>query len=279
MTRAKYALYMLTDPPPKSSKTYALDRVMSSRLIPYGVQNSDQELYDLLNDGDLRYVKKKLLFSHGEWHWYSMVKPELISPENTPDKVIHLPVVRSENEIIETASGTEKGGFTVIPAIRFAPVSGADLGTELHQMFEKIDFIESGFDPEEFCAACNTGNEAAKIFCAAMEKDSPVRELFKHPGKECEVWREKRFIRKKAGNKIVPGAFDRVVIFRENGEISAAQIIDFKSDRMDNREDFLIYAPQLASYRESLSSLLDLPEEKISCRICALRSKQIIELF
>lgn len=279
MTRAKYALYMLTDPPPKSSKTYALDRVMSSRLIPYGVQNSDQELYDLLNDGDLQYVKKKLLFSHGEWHWYSMVKPELISLENTPDKVIHLPSVRSENEIIETASGAEKGAFTVIPAIRFSPVSGADLGTELHQMFEKIGFIESDFDPEVFCAACDPGREAAKIFCAAMEKDSPVRELFKHPGKECEVWREKRFIRKKAGNKIVPGAFDRVVIFRENGEISAAQIIDFKSDRMDNREDFLIYAPQLASYRESLSSLLDLPEEKISCRICALRSKQIIDLF
>jgi hypothetical protein len=97
------------------------------------------------------------------------------------------------------------------------------------------------------------------------------------PGEDAEVWCEKRFIRfDEASGAVIPGAFDRVVIYRTNGNIDRAEIIDYKSDRLKTAGEFAIYAQQLKSYRASLSALLDIPEEKIICRICALRLREII---
>lgn len=280
MTRAKYALYMLCDPLPKSSNAYAIDRVMRSQLTPFGVQNSDQELYELLGSEELAGSSSELLFTHGQWHWYSMIRPELIEQEKAERSgFIQLPQVKTSPAGIETASGSKKESFTVIPALRFAPYGGAELGTELHKLLENVEFTGADFKVEEILDSVPVSGEAEELFRQVMQEGTPVFDFLRRPEGECEVWKEKRFIRQKAENIIIPGAFDRVVIFRESGVITRAQIVDFKSDRFRKTEDFMVYKEQLFSYRESLASLLDLPEEKITGMICALRLNAVIPVF
>ena len=50
-----------------------------------------------------------------------------------------------------------------------------------------------------------------------MKENSPIREIFYRQSGDCELWREKRFIRQDENGVIIPGAFDRVLIHRENG--------------------------------------------------------------
>ena len=147
-------------------------------------------------------------------------------------------------------------------------------GTLIHELFAQLEFIDEHFDAAQFSRDLPAG--AAEIFCNAMQPGSPVRELFRRPAGNCEVWRERRFLLKTPAGELVPGAFDRVMIFRENGSVSRAVITDFKSDDLKQPEAFAVYFPQLTSYRRSLAILLDLPESQISCQICALRLNQII---
>ena len=99
------------------------------------------------------------------------------------------------------------------------------------------------------------------------------------PENECELWREKRFALFRDGNVNVSGAFDRVVIFKENGKVCRAVIYDYKSDRFKDASQAAVYRPQMASYRKSLAGLLQLPPESVECHICALRLKEVIRIF
>ncbi|MBM3985566.1 MAG: hypothetical protein FJ296_07760 [Planctomycetes bacterium] len=98
-----------------------------------------------------------------------------------------------------------------------------------------------------------------------------------------ELWRERAFllVDREAGEEVlVPGAFDRVVLWRDaSGAPLAAEIVDFKSDdvgtpdapdtaRLDARAAH--YAPQLLAYRRALQQLTGLPPERIACRLLFL---------
>ena len=177
-------------------------------------------------------------------------------------------------EVVEKASDGKDGYFVPDPARRFSGYSAKDTGTEVHELFSRIKFIGDDFDAAEFCRDASA--EARKIFIGALEKDSPIRQELQDPGGDCEVWREKRFLLRTSSGILVPGAFDRVVIHRENGTITHAEIADYKSDSFASEKDCLIYSGQLNHYRHSLSQLLGVPTEKISCWIYALKLKKTV---
>ena len=166
------------------------------------------------------------------------------------------------------------------PGSRFAFAGGSAVGTLVHNLFEKLNFITPQWDAETFCRENLPENplaeSAGEIFCNALAEPSEIREMLETVPPECEVWKERRFLlRNRAGN-LVPGAFDRVVIHRKNGRIIQAEVFDWKSDNLTGTDDFLIYAGQLKSYRESLAQLLGLPQSAVSCNIVALKLKKII---
>ena len=67
------------------------------------------------------------------------------------------------------------------------------------------------------------------------------------------------------------------LIHKENGKPVSAEIFDYKSDRFECEKDYEVYYGQLASYRESLSILLNMELQKIKCFICALKISKLIE--
>ncbi|MBO7328746.1 MAG: UvrD-helicase domain-containing protein [Lentisphaeria bacterium] len=272
MTRAKRALYMLLSCSGTSS-TLALDKLLQERLSLYGVCNADFELEKEFNIPDGRDVPVKITFSRGNRHWYSEV-PFAGKKVSQP---INLPTVKiPEKEAVSRASDGKDGIFIPAAERRFSGFSAKDTGTEVHDIFSRISFIGEDFDAAEFSAGASL--EAREIFVSAMEESSPIREALKHPGIDVEVWQEKRFILRNEDGSVTPGAFDRVVIFRDGGKISHAEIIDYKSDNFKSVKDCSIYAGQLEKYRHSLAALLDIDEKNISCRIYALKLKTIVEV-
>ena len=278
MTRAKSALFILTSRN-NTDGAFSPDKVLLEQLVAYGVQRSDLELKSLLSDPEIAEHSPALLYSHGDWHWYIKAAPELKKAgEKSGEKVLTLPHIHLEKRRERMASGEKSVEFVTDPEKRFSSLNGKSIGTQVHELFEKISFIPADFDPGKFAADSSADPIAAEIFCRAMEKDSPIRAALSESadGREKEVWCEKRFLLRNPQGEIIPGAFDRVVIFKENGIPAAAEIFDYKSDNMQSAAEFAVYFPQLKLYRESLAQMLALPPEKIACRILALKIKEVI---
>ena len=148
--------------------------------------------------------------------------------------------------------------------------SALDLGTEVHALFEKIEWLEDEATVRAFLASVEEeASSEALVHLTRTLEDDEVRKVFVQPEEETEIWREKSFSMRLDG-KMVNGTFDRVVLRRDSaGNWSKADIIDFKTDRGVEDESILLagtesHRPQLELYRKALSRLTRLPEESIS---------------
>ncbi len=78
--------------------------------------------------------------------------------------------------------------------------------------------------------------------------------------------------------QLIDGTIDRLVIVQSKGKPIAAEIIDYKTDRWegrDNLEDWLrqrvsYHRPQMKAYTQVVSRMLQLPIEKINCSLLFL---------
>jgi ATP-dependent exoDNAse (exonuclease V) beta subunit len=117
---------------------------------------------------------------------------------------------------------------------------------------------------------------------AAVGRPRTRAALSRPAGPAPQLWREHRFLvlDEEAGGRIlVPGAFDRAVIWPDR-----AEILDFKTDavgtpdapdraRLDERAAH--YAPQMQAYRRALAALTGLPRAAIACRLLFLEADAI----
>ena len=101
--------------------------------------------------------------------------------------------------------------------------------------------------------------------------DPKIKEALAKPSGNVELWRERSFD-VILDQEWISGIFDRVVIWRDAvGNPLAAQLTDYKSNRINYPEKInalaKVYRPQISLYRQTLSRLLNLPEEKIETRL------------
>jgi ATP-dependent helicase/nuclease subunit A len=90
-----------------------------------------------------------------------------------------------------------------------------------------------------------------------------------------EVWREKSFAvvwEREGKREVLTGTFDRVVVGRDGkGKAVGAEVVDFKTDRLDGEKEKTeraeYYRPQLEAYAEAVSKLTGLGREKVTARI------------
>ncbi len=106
-----------------------------------------------------------------------------------------------------------------------------------------------------------------------------------------ELWCERAFllVEQEAGEELlVPGAFDRVVLWRDAAGVPiAAEIVDFKTDALGGpggpdaarlQQRVLHYAPQMQAYRRALQQLTGLPPARIACRLLFLDADSVREV-
>ena len=92
---------------------------------------------------------------------------------------------------------------------------------------------------------------------------------------ELVVERERRFaVRDAAG--LLSGSFDRLVLLVRSGRVLAADILDFKTDRVSLPDEVArqvqFYQPQLAAYRSAASQLYRLPPDRVISRLAFVTS-------
>jgi len=160
----------------------------------------------------------------------------------------------------------------------------ADRGTAIHTLFEQIGFVEDGVPEDatldrairrvlprrpapwrteriaEFRAMLSTPAIAAAL---ARPADGPAR-----------VWRERRFV-SADGGAVRQGIIDRLVVVGEPGGWRRAEILDFKTDRLDTdppSESSLLakvelYRGQLTAYRDEIAGQFGLDRSRIATRL------------
>src|SRR5581483_8710704 len=87
------------------------------------------------------------------------------------------------------------------------------------------------------------------------------------------VWRERTFAVREE-NTLLQGSIDRLVLIYDGDRIVAADILDFKTDRVSNaagiEEKFTYYRPQIEAYRRAAAKFLHLDPARIGARLVFL---------
>lgn len=107
-----------------------------------------------------------------------------------------------------------------------------------------------------------------------------VRQALVQPSSPHDLWRERRFAVELGGN-LIEGAFDRVTTFREQGVAVGAELIDFKTNRIDPQQaDELLetYRGQIETYRKALAKILQLDFRAVRAALLLWELPQLVEL-
>ena len=125
-----------------------------------------------------------------------------------------------------------------------------------------------------------TDQEIEEIFRNALANDNELITALEKPDYPHILWRERRFLVKRKNGETVPGAFDRVTIsLDQNGKMDHAEILDYKSDNVNSLQELVErHSLQMKLYRECLSKMTNIPEEKIKIKLAALRLGKIVEI-
>jgi ATP-dependent exoDNAse (exonuclease V) beta subunit len=297
LTRAVHALHMIIAPSSKSEKT--LPRTSAGLLRA------------ALSDG--RPLAPEILVDeHGPSTWFRRPGTARPSPTPEPvargadpaAPVIRLasPQGRGRRGLMSTSPSRLEGGSRVTLADRWrvGVSAGKRVGTLLHAWLELIQWLDDG-PPEadqlrqtasrldtadldidtrisDFAALLQQTNVSRLLSRAgyAEPADLPLPEtvrveLASRPTR-LEVHNERQ-IALRDGDSILTGNIDRLVLIFRGDKIVAADLIDFKTDKIDAAEpggveakvDF--YRPQLAAYRRAVSKMLRLSESRISARL------------
>ena len=166
-----------------------------------------------------------------------------------------------------------------------------DLGTRIHAWLSRIEWHEGkGAEAKRWIEEAPElwwGVEEAEVKREALEVAQQLEKGMKcifdkkdwekrwADVAELEVWRERSFAvvwEREGKREVLTGTFDRVEVARdEKGKAVVAEVVDFKTDRLDGEKDRAeraeYYRPQLEAYAEAVSKLTGLDREKVTTRI------------
>ncbi|MFM1558599.1 MAG: UvrD-helicase domain-containing protein [Roseibacillus sp.] len=165
-------------------------------------------------------------------------------------------------------------------------------GTMVHALFEEIEWLDD-FDLKKDASRWEVQrHRAPQVFEDARKEvkrslaDATVQAALSKPRisrkETVECWRERPFELLRNGDWI-SGIFDRVVIVHGPGRIPLrATILDFKTDRVASEREAEQqadhYRPQLLNYRDSISQLIGLPNDRIKATILFSKLPLVLEV-
>jgi ATP-dependent exoDNAse (exonuclease V) beta subunit len=155
-------------------------------------------------------------------------------------------------------------------------VGGKALGSVVHSLFERHTT-----NTKEFLAEINKPSSApsSPLYTSAIKlvnkclKSKDVVDLLDGRTAEMIVWREQKAALQHEG-KMIDAVFDRVHIIPGK----AAVIIDYKTNTCSEAELKELYEGQMNLYRQSISKLCGLPENKVRCILIHVRNGSLVEV-
>jgi len=95
-----------------------------------------------------------------------------------------------------------------------------------------------------------------------------------------EVLREQRFAFRQR-DTVLTGVFDRLVICRRGAKVVYAEVLDFKTDRVDPSDTIALrdrvefYRPQMEAYRHAAARFTGLEAERIGVKLLFVAVGQV----
>ena len=262
LTRAKRAMYLVTETPAAKSTSQNFTRLLRETL------------------GDT--------WSEGDPRWYEPLEsavdalPSAVAAETCAGAETARWVRRAARRPARTPSALKKGG--VSGSLVFAPKrnEGADYGTAVHERFAQIEWIGTG-DVERVAAGWTTAgvrDPAADEALACLQSDALSAVWTRPVSAWVDVWRERGFEMVLDG-AWVTGIFDRVVVERDDaGRAVRAAVLDFKTDRLAGAAELaaatLRHTGQLNLYRRVVAVLTGLSPDDVDCTLIFTRLRQAV---
>lgn len=303
MTRAKRGLYMISDLH-RVSKTSTV-HFLKERL---GSEAQATELFPKAN--------YPVLWRTGDQNWHESFKATVQPTTNSQPP--SAPAFDPAHPRLQLARPSNSKAGSLAAARYFDLDEHASIfGTELHDAFEQIEWLEFTKDNNLTLDLFNMGGTSSassanskpedttehaevapqlllhkkktehfptevKSALNSCFKNSEIRTLFTKPETATVVWRERAFSYVE-GDQFTNGIFDRVVIHKtEDGTISRAEIIDFKSDRIHPNNTLEQasehHRPQIEAYRKALSKIVSIDETVIDLKLLFTDVPQLVDL-
>ncbi len=213
-------------------------------------------------------------------------------------------------EFAELTGGRRRGLERIIPSqlgdkgtpVKLASVlslrdaAGVDRGTLFHAWLEQVTWLDEGVPPDEelrqiaealrvppidwerwlldFHEMLQRPRIAALLSRRSEQLPRVLAELAAG-NSELDLNQERRLNVIDAG-RTISGSIDRLVLIRRNGQVIAADIIDFKTDALLGdeetavREKVAVYRDQLRSYARAIALMYKLTPDRISTRLVML---------
>lgn len=278
MTRARNALYLITSPAGKSEIVRPASLL---KLQLTGVAEPEAEPNVRINK---KSSARLYASDSGNESWYESF-PEIAAPRKAAGPAAAGPADftgrESRRKVLRLSEPSKQENYARNASDLFDPETRdvLDFGSAIHELFEKIEWLEAGAEAEAIIKAWvpsqpwdqKVYDDVLTQFRKCLQAPE-VRGALARPAGNVDLWREKSF-EIILDEQWISGVFDRVVISRDaSGRPAGAVILDFKSDRGLATEERIRdraerYRPQMELYRRALSGILGLAEDRIALEL------------
>ena len=172
------------------------------------------------------------------------------------------------------------------------------LGTLVHAAFEEIRFLDGEVDLAAIARTLSKRHpeftrqtkEAVELFAEAIDHPE-LRELLEEKatrsrfaaddGDRVRIENELPVATVNDG-VLLRGTVDRLALLERDGQVIAAEVIDWKTDRIDpekgTAERVEHHRAQMESYRQAVSTIYNLAIEKVTTRLAMVRNGELLEV-
>ncbi len=273
MTRAKRALYMISDP--KGAHQGSTVRYLRDILGDTATPTELFHIKDSKLDVGRSMFKYPLLWSTGDPNWHETFKAPSKETLPTTHRPRATPTFEPAHPRLQLARPSAGKRFKQDAGKAFELGEQATtFGSKVHDAFEQIEWLSENDK--------NVGTTEVTDALLTCFENPEIKGLFTQPKTPTTVWRERAFSYVE-GDQFYNGIFDRVVLHHEpSGKIERAEIIDYKTDRIHEyntiKDACERHRPQLEAYGKALSKIIHIDASKISLKLLFTSVTQLVEL-
>ena len=204
-------------------------------------------------------------FGHADWYLQKTAREEQATAPQTLKPLGK--AKKDRNRISPSAMAGEYAPEKTLDAVMSDDSSGADFGTRVHAYFEQVSWLNAPLPswlqhPE---------SEAQQVVSDALREPDVAALFTAQPGQE--VYNEQSIEAINSRNEWISATIDRLILTNdEQGRVTAAHIIDFKTNHPGQREGYARfenwlmdhYAGQMKEYRKLIAAAFNLPAAAIT---------------
>lgn len=307
LTRAKFAMHIIVQPSAKNERS--LHKTFGGLLRAS------------LTDGK-RIEPDELAYEHGFSDWYLDADRQGGSPAGQPQAEVANQQATVAVELAEASGPRHRGLERVSPSgmeggrhVRLSDTTGGDgtqrrtaleRGTLVHGWFEQIEWIDDGRPNHNLLR--KIARDIPDIDLSAEQIEQFVIEfdaMLDHPPVAQCLQRERvraalldnagvadgrlqvsceHPIAVRQDDQLLVGNVDRLVTLEQDGKTLAAEIIDYKTDRVAGnnskglRDKVEYYRPQVMAYRRAIGRIFALDERRIIAKLVFVEPAIVCEI-